>query len=702
MSLQSFLMQQLSSGPKSERQLKKIFGKESRKIQKLLKKLKDDGKISYTGGLYILKNAKENCVEGKVVKLGRSFGFVSPLEEGGDIFVPGHALRGALAGDEVLVLLSSHPRVAGSREGEVLSILRPVEKVVGTAEKVNGRLALIPDNMPDTVLYIKKSEDGGAVAGEKIAGELLERGQRHDEHRVGVILRFGSADSAAECAKALVYAAGVSKSFPEEVKQLAKEVSKEKITEKELENRIDLRQETIFTIDSASTKDIDDAISIQRTEKGYRLGVHIADVSHYVRPKSELDQEAMKRATSIYYADVVIPMLPKALSNGICSLNPKEDRLAFTCYIDLDKEGRTTGYKFAKSVIQSKVQGVYSEINQLLAGEGDKTIAAKYQAVQDSLFLMKELYEKLAVLRRARGCIEIDSEEAALVVDEQGVCVGVEKRSRGISEHMIEEFMLLANASAAHLAKQTEIPFVYRVHETPGAEKVEQLDEMLKALGVEHQFKAGVPSQLELSEILDKTRNSTLSLPVHTAVLRSMAKAKYEPIPKGHYGLALEDYAHFTSPIRRYPDLAIHRILGEFISGMKKSEVNKRFTKFAEEASRISSERELEAQRLERDCDDCYKAEYMRRFVGECFDGVITSVTQFGIYVALENSVEGLVHISHLDKGHLKLQDGIALADAVTGARYQIGEPIRVRVSGVHVAQGNVDFVPADIDAALG
>ncbi len=700
MSIQSTILKELAYSPKNAKELRVRVKADSKKIAKALKRLVKDGKVKEDRGLYFLPSQQKGGIEGRLVKLGKTFGFVTPDDASGDIFVPGRSLKGAVPGDKVLVSLFKHPRVEGSREGEVLSILEENRRVVGTVEMVGGKLALIPDNAHDTPLFIKKNADGGAKPGEKAAGEIIERADHHDKHRVGITLRFGSADSARQCAKAIVFGAGIEKRFPESVKLAAKKVSEETIDEAALQGRKDFRGEVIFTIDSATTKDIDDAISIKKTKNGYQLGVHIADVSHYVTPKSELDQEALKRGTSLYYADVVIPMLPKALSNGICSLNPNEERLAFSCLMELDSSGRLTSYTFHKAVIKSCLQGVYSEINSILAGNAELEIQEKYSYVHDSITVMNELYEKLAALRKTRGSLEIESEEARLLLDEEGRCVGIEKRERGVSERMIEEFMLLANSSAAHLAKQLDIPFVYRVHDKPGMEKVEQLKTMLDGMGISYDFKGEAPTQQEFAELLDKTRGTNLSLPVHSAVLRSMAKAKYEPLPKGHYGLALEDYAHFTSPIRRYPDLAIHRILGDVVAGAGLEELRKKYKNFANLASEASSATELVAQRVERDCDDCYKAEYMGQFIGECFDGVISAVLQFGVYVMLSNSAEGLIHISNLGTGNLKLVEGISLTDPVTGMAYRIGSPIRVLVSGVDVSQGTVDFVPAPAEKA--
>lgn len=705
MSLRSSILRELTAGPQTITMLCGRLDADPRKVKRTLKALAKDNKVSAVRGTYQLRPKTAIKLKGRpapktdgtpisamVVKLGRSFGFAAPLDGSPDIFVPGRNLLGALPGDKVEIELFTHPRVAGSREGAVVKILEPRSRIVGTLEQQGGRLVLVSDDFPENPILIKKNEENGAVPGEKVAVELLLRGEDHAGHRAGVTMRFGVAESAKDSAEAIVYAAGVEKEFPPQVLQEAKKLADYTVTENDLKNRLDLRENTIFTIDSAFTKDIDDAISITRTQHGYALGVHIADVSHFVRPGSPLNEDALGRGTSIYYGDSVIPMLPKELSNGICSLNPNEDRLAFSCLMELDKDGRITGHSFHKSVVSSRIKGVYNEINALFDETGTAAQKEKYAVVAQDLAVMRELYEKLAVLRTARGNLEIESEEAYFVLDEDGRCIGVERRTRGIAERMIEEFMLLANQAAAATARRLEIPFVYRVHEKPSDEKIEQLKAVLQAANVPFEFVGHVPTQEELAKILNETRGTPMERFVHTGVLRGMMKAKYEPLPKGHFGLALEDYAHFTSPIRRYPDLAIHRILSDVTGGAAVKEIRKKYAEFAQAASLASSERELTAQRIERNCDDCYKAEYMKQFVGQKFTGVVSSVVPFGIYVELENSIEGMVHISKLAAGQMDLADGISLSDPLTGKKYRIGDTVTVLMENANISRGTIDF----------
>ena len=629
----------------------------------------------------------------KVVKLGKNFAFVM-LEDGtSDIFIPGRFTKGAMPGDDVLVEKFEHPRVEGSDEGAILAILTEKNDLVGTVRRVEGRLRFVPDDCPAITMPLARDCEGGAKDGDKVAVEILNRGNRQEDHRVGVAMRFGSSDEAKRCAKALLYAKDIRTRFPDKVRDEAKKFEGAEVSEKDCEGRMDLRALPIFTIDSAETKDIDDAISLTRTsDGGFELGVHIADVSNYVKPGTELDNEAFSRATSVYYADQVVPMLPKALSNGICSLNENELRLAFSCLMRLDKDGGLTDYRFVKSIIRSRVKGVYSEINALLAGTADAEIKAKYADVIDQLPAMKELYGHRARLRKERGCMDIESGEVKLILDENGRCIDVKKRTSGESESMIEEFMLLANQCAAHFARVKQIPFVYRVHEEPNAEKLERLHALLQACGINDHFAKDVPTPKELSAILEGVRGTPYEQIINTGMLRCMSKALYEEKPKGHYGLVLKDYAHFTSPIRRYPDLAIHRIMTDMLKGTEKETMILRYTDFAERASKQSSEREVIAMQIERKAEDCYKAEYARRHLGECYEGTISGVTQRGLFIELDNGVEGFVPASSLTPSGTSLTEGVRLTDPASGKTWSLGDKMMITIVRADVNLGKIDF----------
>ena len=698
MSMRDKIEHAIQNQPCTVKELKQKFGGErgaDRKVMEALDELVREAVVCQRQGVFftVRSGRADKALLCKVVKLGKNFAFVM-LEDGtSDIFIPGRFTKGAMPGDEVLVEKFEHPRMEGSDEGTILAVLTEKNDLVGTVRRVEGRLRFVPDDCPAITMPLARDCEGGAKDGDKVAVEILNRGNRQEDHRVGVAMRFGSSDEAKRCAKALLYAKDIRTRFPDKVREEAKKFEGAEISEKDCEGRMDLRALPIFTIDSAETKDIDDAVSLTRTsDGGFELGVHIADVSNYVKPGTELDNEAFSRATSVYYADQVVPMLPKALSNGICSLNENELRLAFSCLMRLDKDGNLTDYRFVKSIIRSRVKGVYAEINALLAGTADAEIKAKYVDVIDQLPAMKELYGHRARLRKERGCMDIESGEVKLILDENGRCIDVKKRTSGESESMIEEFMLLANQCAAHFARVKQIPFVYRVHEEPNAEKLERLHALLQACGINDHFAKEVPTPKELSAILEGVRGTPYEQIINTGMLRCMSKALYEEKPKGHYGLVLKDYAHFTSPIRRYPDLAIHRIMTDLLKGTEKETMILRYTDFAERASKQSSEREVVAMQIERKAEDCYKAEYARRHLGECYEGTISGVTQRGLFIELDNGVEGFVPASSLTPSGTSLTEGVRLTDPASGKSWSLGDKMMITIVRADVNLGKIDF----------
>ena len=705
MSMRDKIEHAIQNQPCTVKELKQKFGGErgaDRKVMEALDELVREAVVCQRQGVFftVRSGRADKALLCKVVKLGKNFAFVMLDDGTSDIFIPGRFTRGAMPGDEVLVEKFEHPRMEGSDEGTILAVLTEKNDLVGTVRRVEGRLRFVPDDCPAITMPLARDCEGGAKDGDKVAVEILNRGNRQEDHRVGVAMRFGSSDEAKRCAKALLYAKDIRTRFPDKVREEAKKFEGAEISEKDCEGRMDLRALPIFTIDSAETKDIDDAVSLTRTsDGGFELGVHIADVSNYVKPGTELDNEAFSRATSVYYADQVVPMLPKALSNGICSLNENELRLAFSCLMRLDKDGNLTDYRFVKSIIRSRVKGVYAEINALLAGTADAEIKAKYADVIDQLPAMKELYGHRARLRKERGCMDIESGEVKLILDENGRCIDVKKRTSGESESMIEEFMLLANQCAAHFARVKQIPFVYRVHEEPNAEKLERLHALLQACGINDHFAKEVPTPKELSAILEGVRGTPYEQIINTGMLRCMSKALYEEKPKGHYGLVLKDYAHFTSPIRRYPDLAIHRIMTDLLKGTEKETMILRYTDFAERASKQSSEREVVAMQIERKAEDCYKAEYARRHLGECYEGRISGVTQRGLFIELENGVEGFVPASSLTPSGTMLTEGIRLSDPVSGKNWSLGDTMMITIVRADVNLGKIDFEVAPASA---
>lgn len=632
----------------------------------------------------------------EVTRINKNFGFIRK-DDGSEVFVPGKFFLGALPGDIVLAkIIPQRNPDTEMPDGEIVEVVREnFKEFTGNAHCENGTWYIYTDNkLKDPIMATECAVS--VHEGDKVLAELTKRGEHHADHRAKITAVFGSSEQAAVCAEAMLYINGVEVDFPNAVLDEARYAEHLGIPETEKQRRLDLRGEIIFTIDGADTKDIDDAVSVKKLADGWELGVHIADVSYYVKPNSELDKDAFSRGTSIYYANKVVPMLPKELSNGICSLNPQEDRLAFSCIMQLDGEGRLVKYKFSKSVIRSRVKGVYAEINQIFAAKENNTeilpeLSEKYDGLIESLFLMKELAEILTKNKLDRGAPQLETSECKVILDENEVCIDVKARSQGKSELIIEEFMLMANTAAAKTARERNIPFVYRVHEDPAPEKITDLIETASLLNLKIPHFTEIKAK-HLSDILSEAKDSPLSPIINNLVLRSMAKAKYSEKPLGHFGLVLKDYAHFTSPIRRYPDLAIHRILTDLCYNKQSEEfMNKRYAGFAHDAAEQSSECELTAMRIERDCTDCYIAEYMHGHLGEEFEGIITSVTEFGFYVELPNTVEGLVMTESLPDGPYEFNGRFSLTQNGKKA-YSIGDRVKVICAAANGPSGKIDF----------
>lgn len=628
----------------------------------------------------------------QIVKVNETFGFARIEGEDTDVFIPGRYLMGSMPGDQVMI--TAKKGLPGQLpDGQVVEVLSTADQAFsGVVLQRQGRYYIAPDNLVRFPMEVLPSKLGSAKPGDKVLARISRRGRSHTEHRIQVLEVFGDAQSAEVCARAILAANGIRTQFPEEVLEQAASIAKTGLSEKELKNRLDLRDKAIFTIDGADSKDLDDAVSIEKGRSGWKLGVHIADVSHYVTRKSPLDIEAFERGTSVYYANAVVPMLPPELSNGICSLNPGEDRLAFSALMELDDQGGLKSYRFCKSVIRSRVKGVYGEINQIFDRSAPPELLEKYAELLPSLKKMRELAGILAQNRTERGAVNLESTESKILMDEEGRAREILPRQSGEAEGMIEEFMLMANQAAASLAMEKGIPFIYRVHESPSPEKLENLSSLLKLLGLDATGLTGKVSSARLAEILKGVEGTHLAPLINSQILRSMAKARYSETNIGHFGLVLDNYAHFTSPIRRYPDLVIHRILSALLDGLSKEQLEKRYLKFVPEAAVQSSNTEQKAMTVERQCEDCYKAEYMLSHIGETFDGMISGVMSYGIYVELPNTVEGLVRVDHMPQGDYICNDKVTLTERISGARYRIGDLVRIKVTGADVSAGDVDF----------
>ncbi len=630
-------------------------------------------------------------VEATLVSLSKNFGFARPDGGGDDIFIHGSALQGALVGDKIIV-----GDIRKDDRGPSGRVRRIVEhkpaQTTGTVSITDEGIELIPDNAIRYNLRMRERDLNGAKNGDKVMASL-EQDYRGDWAYASVKKVFGSGRTARVCADAIVEQYGIPHVFPQEVLDEAERVGNEPISDEEYAKRLDLRGEPSFTIDSKDAKDLDDAISVKRTDFGYTLGVHIADVSHYVKEGSAIDEEAINRGTSVYFADRVIPMLPEVLSNGACSLNAGTDKLAFSALIELDKEGHITKYDFKKTIINSKVRGVYSEVNEILDGTASEEILNKYAPVMESLMLAKELADILKANSAARGTMELDSGESKFILDENGICIDIMPRVSGEAEQLIEQMMVTANIAAAKFSLDHKLPFLYRVHGTPDPKRVEELVTLLQLVGVPcKEIVKPNPETQDFAAILDRVRGLPCETLVSQRLLRTMEKARYSTEETGHFGLALSDYSHYTSPIRRYPDTSIHRVLSAFVEGMPAEEVRRRYAQFCETSATESSRNEIRALIAERDAEDCYMAEYMSQHIGEHFEGTVSGVTMRGVFVRLENSVEGFVSLDAFE-GEDFVYDGL-ITQRSPKRELTIGTPLPIIVASAYVATGKVDFVP--------
>ena len=675
-------------------QLLQTGKKDRKRVLGVVEALIRDGVIYRSKGNLKIKGAKY-FFEGTVVKVARSHGFIRNEKTEEDAFVRGRELMGAVPGDRVLARITEFKdENHNSDTAEVVIIRKETDDtLIGTVVDANGKLKLRPDSFVADPLTIIKWNGNKIKDGDKVKFSINTRAEHHSDITVDIEEVYGNSGFAKVSVDAYIDEKAITVDFPSEVIDQAMSIEKAGIRAKEIAGREDLRGMPIFTIDGADTKDIDDAVSIEKTSTGFTLGVHIADVSYYVKKGTPLDMEAYQRGTSIYIADRVIPMLPKQLSNGICSLNPNVDRLAFSCLMYLNKNGIITDFRFAKTVIRSRVQGIYAEVNKILANEADEAIREKYSEVIGQIPVMNELFEILKENRVQRGAPEIDSKESKIICDENGVCCDIKERTRGISEGIIEEFMLCANNCAAKLAMDKNFPFVYRIHESPDPDKLMNLQQTLVNLGEDPKGINERSTAADLAAVLRRTKDSEKSGVVSNLVLRSMMKAKYSEEPLGHFGLVMKEYAHFTSPIRRYADFSIHRILSDYASGLPIEKLQKKYIKFARTAANRASNTELVAVAAERDCEKFYMAEYMRNHIGEEFEGYISGVLESGFFVELPNTVEGKVDVMSLPVGNYETRDGISLAEIMSNTVYTMGDKVKVKCVKADVSAGLVDFI---------
>lgn len=655
---------------------------------------------------------KRMTISGIVKKNRNGFGFLELPNQ--KIFISANGMNGAMDGDLVEIDLLPEYFWHKNIEAVVVKIKkRAVTEVVGTFRKSKKFGFVIPDNKNiNEDIFVQKKNFAKATSGDKVVCQIVKYPFKGKSAEGKITEIIAGANDAKRDIKALIRQYGIVSGFEDEVKQEARCLQQKGIANSDFAERKDFRKKTVFTIDGPDSKDFDDAVSIEKTKDGnYLLGVHIADVSHYVKAGASLDKEAFERGNSIYLIDTVIPMLPEELSNGICSLNPGEDRLTLSCVMEIDKFGRVLTHELAESIICSKERLVYDDVSDILESDCKETeskhddpkntahityLKERYSDILPDLRLMAKLKNILSEKRQKRGSLDFDLDEGKIILNERGVAIDVKLEERRFANVMIEEFMLIANETVAKEYFE-KTPFVYRVHDKPEADRMLELRTFLSGFGI-HLPKGNV-TPLMLNRILHDIKGKRYEQIVSGMILRTMQKAVYSEDCRGHFGLALKYYCHFTSPIRRYPDLVIHRIIKNIIAkNREKKEFSsiyiKDLNKRVSEVASHSSDTERLATELERSVDGLKKVEYMSYHIDEEFDGIISGVTSYGFYVRLKNTVEGLVRIDKLSNDYFDFDEKrYSLIGRHSGLRYTLGDYVKVKVSGVNIQRGETDFL---------
>lgn len=670
-------------------------------FRRVISELSDEGKlqINLKGKVKLMS---DNVKTGKYMGTQRGFGFVRVEGEDEDIYISSHKTKGAIDGDTVQVAIDD--RKAGRRrEGEITAILeRGVEIVVGTYSKSKSFGFVIADNQKlGRDIYIPKAESKGAVTGHKVVVEITDYGNGSVNPEGRVIEIIGHVNDPGVDILSVIKAYGLPEEYPDEVLDEVENIEDE-VAEEEKEGRTDYRSLQTVTIDGEDAKDLDDAITLTKEGDIYHLGVHIADVSHYVKENSPLDKEALKRGTSVYLVDRVIPMLPHKLSNGICSLNQGVDRLALSCMMDINPAGEIVGHRIEETVINVDRRMSYTSVNKIVELK-DEEETEKYKELVQMFELMYELADILRTRRFKKGSIDFDFPECKIILDERGKPIDIREYERNNAHRIIEEFMLAANQTVAEEYYWQELPFVYRVHEEPDSEKIMQLGIFVNNFG--HTIKTGSNDEIhpkEIQKLINSVKDKPEEALVSRLALRSMKQAKYTVSCEGHFGLAMKYYCHFTSPIRRYPDLQIHRIIKENMHGKLADKRIEHYKKILPEVSEASSSLERRADESEREVEKMKKAEYMEQFIGYSFNGIISGVTTWGMYVELPNTVEGMVKVADIPGDYFYFdEEHYNMVGEHTGRTYKLGEPIRITVSSVDKLVKTIDFVIADEDTDI-
>lgn len=665
--------------------------KEKKEFREILDELIKEEKIMIDRhGLVRLP--EESIVVGEFMATQRGFGFVRVENREEDFFIPETKCKNAFHGDTVRVRLKKKGR--RRQEGEVIEILhRAVETLVGTYQRNNKVTFVVPDNGKFTSdIYIPKNAGGGAVNGHKVVVELTNYGEENRKPEGIVVQVLGHSNDPGVDILSIVKSFSLPEQFSENVMRQAEKIA-DVVPEKAKAGRVDIRDWDTVTIDGEDAKDLDDAITLRRCEDGnYELGVHIADVSHYVKENSPLDVEALERGTSVYLIDRVIPMLPHKLSNGICSLNAGEDRLALSCFMTVNDKGQIISHRIAETVIKVTERMNYTDVNDILTFAKEET-CKKYENLVPMFECMKELALLLRSNRKKKGSIDFDFPECKIQLDEKGHPTDIIPYERNIATQIIEEFMLAANQTVAEEYFWLEIPFLYRTHEYPELEKIQELARMTAGFG--YHIKVGTEEvhPREIQKLIEKMEGTKEEAFLSRLTLRAMKRAQYTTVNTGHFGLATSYYCHFTSPIRRYPDLQIHRIIKE---NLRQGISHKRYSHYEDilpEIAKKSSDRERLADEAEREADKLKKAEYMESHIGEIYTGVISGVTKWGIFVELPNTVEGMVRIADMDDDQYKFEeDKYRVIGHYTGKEYSMGQSVTIQVIRVDKLTKTIDF----------
>jgi len=684
--------------PMSAEELAKAFQIDRKQIGEFLSiidEMEEEGLIFKTNKEKYGLPEKMNLVIGKLQGHQKGFGFVIPDDEKlMDVFIPAENINGAMHNDRVVARIVKAATPTKTAEGEIIKIIKRANtRVVGTFEKNSYFGFVIPDDKRIYQdIFISKSNFNGAKDGDKVIVEVTKWPEKRRNPEGRIIEVLGNKNKPGIDILSIIKKYNLPEEFPKEVEEYANAIPDE-IPEKEIKRRRDLRDLKIVTIDGEDAKDLDDAVSIERLPDGkFKLGVHIADVTYYVKEKSPLDKEALKRGTSVYLVDRVIPMLPKKLSNGVCSLNPRVDRLTLSCVMTIDQNGKVVDYEIFESVIKTCERMTYTDVTKILR-DNDPDLIKRYDYLYEDFKAMEELCNILNRKRMQRGALDFDFEECKIILDEKGKPVEVKPYERDIANRIIEEFMIVCNETIAEHMFWANIPFVYRIHEDPDYEKIMHFNEFVHNLGYKVKFAKDIHPKM-LQEVLESAKGKKEQPIVDMLLLRSLKQARYSPECSGHFGLASKYYCHFTSPIRRYPDLIIHRIIKEYLKGKIDEKRIEKLKAVVEKAAKQSSDMERLADEAERETEDLKKAEYMAERIGEIYTGIISSVTHFGMFVELPNTIEGLVHINSMTDDYYIFDENLyALIGEETRKIYRLGDEVKVKVHRVDIESRNIDFV---------